>query len=185
MTPEHDKKLFLLDAYALIYRAYYAFIKNPRLNSKGQNTSAAFGFTNALLDILKKEKPDHIAVVFDAPEQTNRQSDFTDYKANREKMPEDIQSMIEPIKEIIEAFNIPILIKPGYEADDIIGTIAKRAEKEGFTTYMMTPDKDFAQLVSENIFMYKPSRGGKPAEIWGIPEVLEKFEVERPEQVSL
>jgi DNA polymerase-1 len=183
MTPEHDKKLFLLDAYALIYRAYYAFIKNPRLNSKGQNTSAAFGFTNALLDILKKEKPDHIAVVFDAPEQTNRQSDFTDYKANREKMPEDIQSMIEPIKEIIEAFNIPILIKPGYEADDIIGTIAKRAEKEGFTTYMMTPDKDFAQLVSENIFMYKPSRGGKPAEIWGIPEVLEKFEVERPEQV--
>jgi DNA polymerase-1 len=183
MTPEHDKKLFLLDAYALIYRAYYAFIKNPRLNSKGQNTSAAFGFTNALLDILKKEKPDHIAVVFDAPEQTNRQSDFTDYKANREKMPEDIQSMIEPIKEIIEAFHIPILIKPGFEADDIIGTIAKRAEKEGFTTYMMTPDKDFAQLVSENIFMYKPSRGGKPAEVWGIPEVLEKFEVERPEQV--
>jgi DNA polymerase-1 len=183
MTPEHDKKLFLLDAYALIYRAYYAFIKNPRLNSKGQNTSAAFGFTNALLDILKKEKPDHIAVVFDAPEQTNRQSDFTNYKANREKMPEDIQSMIEPIKEIIEAFHIPILIKPGFEADDIIGTIAKRAEKKGFTTYMMTPDKDFAQLVSENIFMYKPRRGGKPAEVWGVPEVLEKFEVERPEQV--
>jgi len=183
MTPEHDKKLFLLDAYALIYRAYYAFIKNPRLNSKGQNTSAAFGFTNALLDILKKEKPDHIAVVFDAPQQTNRQADFTDYKANREKMPEDIQSMIEPIKEIIDAFHIPVLMMPGYEADDIIGTIAKRAEKKGYTTYMMTPDKDFAQLVSENIFMYKPSRGGKPAEVWGIPEVLKKFEVERPEQV--
>jgi DNA polymerase-1 len=183
MTPKHDKKLFLLDAYALIYRAYYAFIKNPRLNSKGQNTSAAFGFTNALLDILKKEQPDHIAVVFDAPEQTNRQADFTDYKANREKMPEDIQSMIEPIKKIIEAFHIPVLIMPGYEADDIIGTIAKRAEKEGYMTYMMTPDKDFAQLVSENIFMYKPSRSGKPAEIWGVPEVLEKFEIERPEQV--
>ena len=183
MTPEHDKKLFLLDAYALIYRAYYAFIKNPRLNSKGQNTSAAFGFTNALLDILKKQKPTHIAVVFDSPEQTNRQADFTDYKANREEMPEDIRSMIEPIKEIIEAFHIPILIKPGYEADDIIGTIAKRAEKEGFTTYMMTPDKDFAQLVSDHIFMYKPGRGGKPAEIWGVPEVLAKFEVERPEQV--
>ncbi|HIP36902.1 MAG TPA: DNA polymerase I [Crocinitomix sp.] len=183
MTPKHDKKLFLLDAYALIYRAYYAFIKNPRLNSKGQNTSAAFGFTNALLDILKKEKPQHIAVVFDAPEQTNRQADFTDYKANREKMPEDIQSMIEPIKEIIEAFNIPILIKSGYEADDIIGTIAKQAEQKGYITYMMTPDKDFAQLVSDHIFMYKPARGGKPAEIWGVPEVLEKFEVERPEQV--
>lgn len=183
MTPEHNKKLFLLDAYALIYRAYYAFIKNPRLNSKGQNTSAAFGFTNALLDILKKEKPTHIAVVFDAPEQTNRQADFTDYKANREEMPEDIRSMIEPIKEIIEAFHIPILIKPGYEADDIIGTIAKRAEKEGFVVYMMTPDKDFAQLVSDHIYMYKPARGGKPAEIWGVPEVLEKFEVERPEQV--
>ncbi len=184
MTPKHNKKLFLLDAYALIYRAYYAFIKNPRLNSKGQNTSAAFGFTNALLDILNKEKPTHIAVVFDAPEQTNRQADFTDYKANREEMPEDIRSMIEPIKEIIEAFNIPILIKPGYEADDIIGTIAKRAEKEGFIVYMMTPDKDFAQLVSDHIYMYKPARGGKPAEIWGVPEVLEKFEVERPEQVS-
>ncbi|MGV6862675.1 MAG: DNA polymerase I [Putridiphycobacter sp.] len=183
MTPKHDKKLFLLDAYALIYRAYYAFIKNPRLNSKKQNTSAAFGFTNALLDILKKEEPTHIAVVFDAPQQTNRQADFSDYKANREEMPEDIRSMIEPIKTIIRAFKIPILMEGGYEADDIIGTIAKRAEKHGFTTYMMTPDKDFAQLVSDNIFMYKPSRGGKPAEIWGIPEVKEKFEVERPEQV--
>jgi len=183
MTPKHDKKLFLLDAFALIYRAYYAFIKNPRLNSQGQNTSAAFGFTNAMLDIIKKEKPSHLAVVFDSPEQTNRQMDFTAYKANREEMPEDIRSMIQPIKEIIEAFNIPILIKGGYEADDIIGTIAKRAEKEGFLTYMMTPDKDFAQLVSDNIFMYKPGRGGKPAEVWGVPEVLEKFEIDRPEQV--
>ena len=183
MTPKHDKKLFLLDAFALIYRAYYAFIKNPRINSQGQNTSAAFGFTNVMLDIIKKEKPTHIAVVFDAPEQTNRQVEFTDYKANREAMPEDIGSMIEPIKEIIEAFNIPVLISPGYEADDIVGTIAKAAEKEGFVTYMMTPDKDYAQLVSENIFMYKPGRGGKPAEIWWIPEVQEKFGVESCEQV--
>ena len=183
MTPEHDKKLFLLDAFALIYRAYYAFIKNPRINSQGQNTSAAFGFTNVMLDIIKKENPTHIAVVFDAPEQTNRQADFTDYKANREAMPEDIASMIDPIKEIVEAFNIPVLISPGYEADDIVGTIAKAAEKQGFVTYMMTPDKDYAQLVSENIFMYKPGRGGKPAEIWGLPEVQEKFGVERAEQV--
>jgi DNA polymerase-1 len=183
MTPEHDKKLFLLDAFALIYRAYYAFIKNPRLNSQGQNTSAAFGFTNAMLDIIRKEKPTHIAVVFDSPDQTNRQADYTEYKANREEMPEDIRSMIEPIKEIIEAFKIPILIKAGFEADDIIGTVAKVAEKAGFKTYMMTPDKDFAQLVSDNIFMYKPGRGGKPAEVWGVPEVLEKFEIDRPEQV--
>ncbi len=183
MTPDHPKKLFLLDAFALIYRAYYAFIKNPRLNSKGQNTSAAFGFTNAMLDIIKKEKPTHMAVVFDAPGDTNRVSDFSDYKANREEMPEDIKNMLEPIKEIITAFDIPILIMPGYEADDIIGTIAKRAEKEGFVTYMMTPDKDFGQLVSENIFMYKPGRGGKPAEIWGVEEVKAKFEVDDPIQV--
>ena len=183
MTPDHPKKLFLLDAFALIYRAYYAFIKNPRLNSKGQNTSAAFGFTNAMLDIIKKENPTHIAVVFDAPGDTNRVSDFSDYKANREEMPEDIRNMIEPIKEIVAAFDIPMLMLSGFEADDIIGTIAKRAEKEGFVTYMMTPDKDFAQLVSENIFMYKPGRGGKPAEVWGIPEVKEKFEVEDPIQV--
>ena len=183
LTKETEKKLFLLDAFALIYRAYYAFIKNPRMNSKGQNTSAAFGFTTAMLNIIKQEKPTHIAICFDGPEATNRAVEFTDYKANREAMPEDIASMIEPIKEIIAAFNIPVLISPGYEADDIVGTIAKMAEKEGFTTYMMTPDKDYAQLVSENIFMYKPGRGGKPAEIWGIPEVQEKFEVETPEQV--
>ncbi|MBD3636357.1 MAG: DNA polymerase I [Crocinitomicaceae bacterium] len=183
MTDDHPKKLFLLDAYALIYRAYYAFIKNPRMNSKGQNTSAAFGFTTAMLDVIKKENPTHIAVVFDAPEETNRQQEYSDYKAHREAMPEDIASMVEPIKQIVEAFRIPVLIKPGYEADDIIGTIAKKAEKEGFLTYMMTPDKDFAQLVSENIYMYKPGRGGKPAEIWGVPEVQKKFEVETPEQV--
>ena len=183
MTPEHPKKLFLLDAFALIYRAYYAFIKNPRMNSQGQNTSAAFGFTTALLDVINREKPTHIAVCFDTPEETNRSEEFSDYKANREAMPEDIAAMLGPIEEIIEAFNIPVLKVAGYEADDVVGTIAKKAEKEGFVTYMMTPDKDYAQLVSENIFMYKPARGGKPSEIWGIPEVQEKFEVERPEQV--
>lgn len=184
LTPVSEKKLFLLDAFALIYRAYFAFAKNPRVNSKGQNTSAAFGFTNVMIDIIKKEEPTHIAVVFDAPGgATNRTADFADYKAHREEMPEDIRSMIEPIKEIIKAFHIPIIMLEGYEADDLIGTLAKMAEKEGFKTYMMTPDKDFAQLVSENIFMYKPGRGGDPATVLGIPEVCEKFEVKDPLQV--
>lgn len=184
LTQDTDKKLFLLDAFALIYRAYFAFSKNPRVNSRGENTSAAFGFTNALIDVLKKEKPTHMAVVFDAPGgATNRQDDFADYKANREEMPEDIRNMLEPIKKIIEAFNIPILLKEGYEADDVIGTLAKVAETKGFQTYMMTPDKDFGQLVSDNIFMFKPGRGGKPAEVWGVKEVCEKFEVDDPIKV--
>merc|ERR1711991_1075388 len=160
------------------------FQKNPRVNSKGENTSAAFGFTTALLDILKKEKPSHIAVVFDAPGgATNRQEDYAEYKAHREEMPEDIRNMIDPIKEIVRAFKIPLLLKEGFEADDVIGTLARIAEEEGFTTYMTTPDKDFGQLVTENTFMYKPGRGGKPAEIWGIDEIKEKFEVEDPKQV--
>jgi DNA polymerase-1 len=184
LTQKSDKKLFLLDAFALIYRAYFAFSKTPRVNSKGENTSAAFGFTNALIDVLKKEKPTHMAVVFDAPGgATNRQDDFAAYKANREEMPEDIRNMLEPIKEIIQAFKIPLLLKEGFEADDIIGTLAKRAEKEGFLTYMMTPDKDFGQLVSENIFMFKPGRGGKPAEVLGVEEVCEKFGVDDPLKV--
>jgi DNA polymerase I len=184
LTPEVDKKLFLLDAYALIYRAYFAFAKNPRVNSKGQNTSAAFGFTNALLDILQKEKPTHIAVVFDPPGgATNRAEDFANYKANRQEMPEDIRSMIPPIMQIIKAFHIPCLMLDGFEADDVIGTLAKCAEKEGFITYMMTPDKDFGQLVSEKTFIYKPGRGGDPATIMGVKEVCEKFEVGNPMQV--
>jgi DNA polymerase I len=184
LTPKHDKKLFLLDAYALIYRAYFAFAKNPRVNSKGQNTSAAFGFTNALIDILKSEEPTHIAVVFDPPGgSTHRQTDFEAYKAHREEMPEDIRSMIEPIKDIVRAFNIPILQVAGFEADDVIGTIAKVAETKGFYTYMMTPDKDFGQLVSDKIFMYKPGRGGNPPEIWGVPEICAKFEVDDPIKV--
>ena len=184
LTPEIDKKLFLLDAYALIYRAYFAFAKNPRVNSKGQNTSAAFGFTNALIDVIRTEKPTHLAVVFDPPGgATNRQSDFIDYKAHREEMPEDIRSMIEPIQKILEAFCIPTLMVDGYEADDVIGTLAKMAEKKGYTTYMMTPDKDFGQLVSERVFMYKPGRMGNAAEVWGVAEVCARFGVDDPLKV--
>ncbi|MFM8596690.1 MAG: DNA polymerase I [Flavobacteriales bacterium] len=184
LTPVAPKKLFLLDAYALIYRAYFAFAKNPRVNSKGENTSAAFGFTNVLIDVLKTEQPTHIAVVFDPPGgSTTRQEEFTAYKAHREEMPEDIRSMIHPIKQIVQAFNIPILEVPGYEADDVIGTVAFIAERHGFITYMMTPDKDYAQLVSPQTFIYKPGRGGNPPEILGIKEVCEKFEIENPAQV--
>jgi len=177
------KKLFLLDAMALIYRAYFAFSKNPRINSKGQNTSAVLGFANALLDILKNQKPTHIGVAFDTHAPTVRHDDFAEYKANREKMPEDLAASIPFIVELIKGFNIPILSVDGYEADDIIGTLAKRAEKAGFTTFMMTPDKDFGQLVSENIFMYKPARMGNGAEVWGIKEVCERYQLENPLQM--
>lgn len=184
LSAEHPKKLFLLDAYALIYRAYFAFSKNPRVNSKGENTSAAFGFTNVLIDILKNERPTHIAVVFDPPGgSTVRQEDFKEYKAHREAMPEDIRSMIGPIKDLIRSFNIEVIEVAGYEADDVIGTLCKEAENHGFFTYMMTPDKDYAQLVSSNSFMYKPGRGGAPAQIWGVHEVQEKFGVDDPLQV--
>lgn len=184
ITPETDKKLFLIDAYALIFRAYFAFIKNPRINSKGLNTSAAFGFTNSLIDILNNEKPTHIAVVFDPPGgSTIRKDEFSEYKAHRDETPEGILTMIEPIKNIIRAFNIPIIQVAGYEADDVIGTLSKLAEKEGFTTYMMTPDKDFGQLVTEKVLMFRPGRGGNPAEIWGVSQILEKFDVDRVEQV--
>lgn len=184
LTVESDKKLFLLDAYALIYRAFFAFSKNPRMTSNGQNTSAAFGFTTALLEILTKEKPTHLAVVFDGPGgSTDRQADFSDYKANREEMPEGIRTMIEPIKNIIRAMNIPVIQVNGYEADDIIGTLSKQAERDGFLTYMVTPDKDFGQLVTEKSLIYRPSRGGDSATILGIKEVCEKFEIENTLQV--
>lgn len=178
-----DKRLFLLDAYALIYRSYFAFIKNPRFNSKGLNTSAMYGFVNILEQLLREQNPTHIAVVFDLNIPTFRHEMFTEYKANREVMPEDLQKSIPYIRKIIEAYHIPILEKAGYEADDVIGTLAKKAETMGYTTYMMTPDKDYAQLVSENIFMYKPSRGGEAPEIWGIPEVQENFMIDEPWQV--
>lgn len=184
LTIESDKKLFLLDAYALIYRAFFAFSKNPRINSKGQNTSAAFGFTTALLEILTKEKPTHLAVVFDGPGgSTIRQEDFAAYKANREEMPEGIREMIDAIKKIIRAMNIPVIQINGYEADDIIGTLSKQAERDGFITYMVTPDKDFGQLVTEKSLIYRPSRGGDGAAILGVKEVCEKFEVENTLQV--
>ncbi|NQY10361.1 MAG: DNA polymerase I [Flavobacteriales bacterium] len=178
-----EKKLFLLDAFALIYRAYFAFSKNPRYSSTGMNTSAVLGFTNTLYEVLRKEKPTHIAVVFDLPGVGIREEYYTEYKANREKMPEDISIAIPYIKRVIEGFNIPIIASEGYEADDVIGTLAKMAEKKGFQTYMMTPDKDFGQLVSENIFMYRPGRGGGDAEVWGIPEICKKFDIEHPLQV--
>ena len=185
MTPHNNtyKRLFLLDAYALIYRSYFAFIKNPRYNSKGLNTSAMLGFVNILEQLLREQKPTHIAVVFDLNVPTFRHEMFEAYKANRDVMPEDLQKSIPYIRNIIEAYHIPILEKAGFEADDVIGTLAKKAETMGYTTYMMTPDKDYAQLVSENIFMYKPSRGGEAPEIWGIPEVQENFMVDEPWQV--
>ncbi len=178
-----ENTIYLLDAYALIYRSYYAFIKNPRVNSKGFNTSAIYGFTNTVVDLLNTEDPSHIAVCFDVSGDTERHVDFAEYKANREEMPEDIRAAIPYVKQILDAFNIKTYGVEGYEADDVIGTLAKKAEQNGFTTYMMTPDKDYAQLVSENIFMLRPGRAGKKAEVWGIPEVQEKFAVERPEQV--
>lgn len=185
MTPHNtaDKRLFLLDAYALIYRSYFAFIKNPRFNSKGLNTSAMLGFVNILEQLLREQKPTHIAVVFDLNVPTFRHEMFEAYKANREEMPEDLRKSIPYIRKMIEAYHIPILEKAGFEADDVIGTLAKKAETMGYTTFMMTPDKDYAQLVSENIFMYKPSRGGEQPEIWGIPEVCENFMVDEPWQV--
>ncbi|HON20839.1 MAG TPA: 5'-3' exonuclease H3TH domain-containing protein, partial [Bacteroidales bacterium] len=178
-----QKKLFLLDAMALIYRAYYALNKNPRINSKGQNTSAILGFTNSLYEIIKKEKPSHIAVAFDTFGPTVRQVDFADYKANRESTPEDIVQSLPYIRAIIEAFQIPILELMGYEADDIIGTIAKRAEKENFKVYMVTTDKDYGQLVSDNIFMYKPAHMGSGISILGVKEICEKYSIQYPEQL--
>jgi DNA polymerase-1 len=178
-----EKKLFLLDAYALIYRSYFAFIRNPRINSKGLNTSAIFGFVNTLEQVLSSENPSHIAVAFDVHGDTFRHEMFPEYKANREKMPEDIRLAIPYIRNIIKAHNIPIIEKEGFEADDIIGTLANVAAEKGFTTYMMTPDKDYAQLVSDKKLMYKPARSGAQAEIWGIEEVKDKFQIEDPSQV--
>ncbi len=176
------KRLFLLDAFALIFRGYYAFIKNPRINSKGMDTSAILGFTNSLLDVIRREKPDHIAVCFDRGGSVARKDAFPDYKANRQETPEAIKIAVPYIEKILEAMNIPAVICAGFEADDIIGTLAKKAEKEDYQVFMVTPDKDFAQLVSENIFMYRPRFGGG-YETWGIKEVQEKFGVVEPLQV--
>ncbi|MBU3820889.1 DNA polymerase I [Flavobacteriaceae bacterium XHP0103] len=178
----HQKRLFLVDAYALIFRGYYAFIKNPRINSKGTDTSAIMGFMNSLLDVIKRERPDHLAVCFDKGGSADRVEMFEAYKANRDETPEAIKIAVPYIESILKAMHIPIMVKEGYEADDVIGTLSKQAEKEGYQTFMVTPDKDFAQLVSDNIFMYRPVFGGG-YETWGIEEVKKKFEVEDPLQV--
>ncbi|WP_242921975.1 DNA polymerase I [Pontibacter liquoris] len=180
---EPRKKLFLLDALALIYRAHFAFSKNPRINSKGMNTGAALGFTNTLVEVLQKEQPTHIGVAFDSAAKTFRHDNFAEYKANRQAQPEDISIAIPYCKKIVEAFNIPVLILDGYEADDIIGTMACQAEKAGFDVYMMTPDKDYCQLVTEHVFVYKPAFMGNAIDILDVQKVLEKWEIERVEQV--
>ena len=177
-------RLFLLDGMALIYRAHFALIRSPIYNSAGVNTSAVFGFTNTLLDLLEKRKPTHIAVAFDTPEPTPRHEIFPEYKAQRDAMPEDIAKAIPEVKRLVKAFSIPVLENPGYEADDIIGTLAKRAEAEGdYETFMVTPDKDFAQLVSEKTTMFKPGRQGSQPEMLDLEAIKENWQVENPEQV--
>ena len=183
MMTNEEKKLYLLDAYALIYRSYYAFINNPRITTTGINTSATFGFFNFLLELLELEKPTHLAVVFDPEGPTFRHEMYPPYKAQRPPMPEDLKKSVPYIKSIIEGLGIKSIVVSGFEADDVIGTLAKRGEKEGFQVYMITPDKDYAQLVSERVFMYKPGRAGNKSEVWGIPEVLDHFGIERVEQV--
>jgi DNA polymerase I len=183
MADNQQKKLFLLDAYALIFRAYYAFIKNPRVTSKGLNTSAIFGFLLALEEVLQKQKPTHIAVVFDTPAPTFRHEMFKEYKAHRDETPEDIKKAVPYIKRLIEAYKIPVLDCPGFEADDVIGTLARKASSSGFKTYMVTPDKDFAQLVSDSVYMLKPSRSGNESVLWGVEDIRQEFSVEQPEQV--
>ena len=178
-----DKKLYLIDAMALIYRSYYALNKNPRINSKGFNTSAILGFANALLDIIKQHKPSHIGVAFDLHGPTVRHEQYEAYKANRQDTPEDIIASVPYVMELIKAMKIPMLAVEGYEADDVIGTLSKKAAREGFTVYMVTPDKDYAQLVEENILMLKLPRMGSKEVLWGVKEVLERFEIKRPEQV--
>jgi DNA polymerase I len=183
MRDNKPKKLFLLDAYALIFRSYYAFIKNPRITSKGLNTSAIFGFLLTLEEVLQKQKPTHIAVVFDTPTPTFRHEMFKEYKAHRDETPEDIKKAVPYIKRLVEAYKIPVIDYPGFEADDVIGTLARKASEEGFITFMMTPDKDFAQLVSHNVFMLKPSRSGNESILWGVDDIKREFSVERPAQV--
>ena len=179
----NDKRLFLIDAYAMIFRGYYALIRSPRITSKGLDTSAIFGFTNSLIELIRREKPSHLAVVFDVGEASVRTADFAEYKANRSETPEAIKIAVPYIHRILEAMHVPILGVEGYEADDVIGTIACKAEAEGYKVFMVTPDKDFAQCVTENIKIYKPGLKGAEFEILGVPEVLAKYEIEDPKQV--
>src|ERR1043166_536580 len=178
-----DKKLFLLDGMALVYRAHFVFITRPILTSKGVNTSALYGFTQTLLDILNNQKPTHIAVAFDTEAPTHRYTEYADYKATRQVMPEDLSAALPHVRRMIEAFHIPVLTCDGFEADDIIGTLVQRSEKEGFDSFMVTPDKDFGQLITEHTFLYKPSRMGEGVEILGVPEIQKRWNIQRPEQV--
>ena len=178
-----EKKLFLLDGMALVYRGHFALMRNPRMTSQGMNTSAVFAFTNTLLSIIDREQPTHIAAVFDTPEPTHRHKAYAEYKAQREAMPEDLSQALPYVFQLCEAFNMPVLKMPGWEADDIIGTLALRAEGEGFTTYMVTPDKDYGQLVSEQTFIYKPGRAGDEAEIQGVREILDRWAIAHIDQV--
>ena len=178
-----EKKLFLLDGHALVYRAHYAFITRPLVNSKGQTTSAISGFVRTLLELMQNQKPTHLGVSFDTSKPTFRHIEFEAYKANRDSQPEDISFAIPWIVKILKAMRIPIVTLDGWEADDVIGTLAKKAETQGYTTYMVTPDKDYAQLVSPNIFLYKPGKSGGDAEIWGEKEVCERWNIKRVDQV--
>ncbi len=180
---DNDKRLFLLDAYALIFRSYYAFIRNPRVTTRGMNTSAIFGFLLTLEDLLSKQKPSHIAVVFDPPGPTFRNEIYPAYKANRDATPEDIKIAVPYIKRLLEAFRIPVIEVPGYEADDVIGTLARKAAEQGYMAFMMTPDKDFAQLVTDKVVMYRPGRSGGEAEIWGKEEIVREYGVP-PENIT-
>src|SRR3954465_2161380 len=178
-----DKRLFLLDAYALIFRAYYALIRNPRITSKGKNSNAQFGFTNTILELINNQKPTHMAVCFDTAAPTERHTDFEQYKANRQEAPEDLVAAIPDIKRIIRGLNIPIIESDGYEADDVIGTLSKQAEKLGYEVYMVTPDKDYGQLVSDRVKIYKPGYQGGEVEIMGPREVCEKWCIDSVDQV--
>src|SRR5215472_6743070 len=178
-----EKKLFLLGGMALVYRAHFALIRGPIFTSKGVNTSALYGFTQTLLEILKNQQPTHVAVAFDTDAPTQRHSEFAEYKATRQVMPEDISQALPHVRRMIEAFNIPVLTCDGYEADDIIGTLVRVAEKQGFKSYMVTLDKDFGQLIDENTFLYKVSRMGDRVEVLGLPEIRKRWAIEKPEQV--
>src|ERR1051326_4281459 len=178
-----ERKLFLLDGMALVYRAHFALIRSPIFTSKGVNTSALYGFTQTLLEILKNQQPTHIAVAFDTDAPTQRHAEFAEYKATRQAMPEDLSQALPHVNRMLNAFNIPVLTCDGVEADDIIGTLVRRAEKEGFKSYMVTPDKDFGQLIDENTFLYKPGRMGDGVEIFGVPEIQKRWNIQRPEQV--
>ena len=178
-----EKKLFLLDSMALVYRGHFALMRNPRMTSKGMNTSAIFVFANNLVDMLEKQQPTHLAAVFDTPEPTHRHLEYSEYKAQREAMPEDLSQALPYVFKLCAAFNVPVIRHPGWEADDVIGTYARQAEEAGFTTYMVTPDKDYGQLVDEHTFIYKPGSGGGDGDLLGVAEILERWQIERIDQL--